>query len=188
MSYGEDMFFSSIDGADTEAPSVPAAPTYSTVCQTTFTLKWVASTDNVAVTGYKVWKNDVLYQDVGLVTQKGITGQTAGGSATWKVSAYDAASNESAKSFGTIVTQSPSVTTMSLSSNGHALRDDACTDTSTTKYHDGLGSVANGDIIYSNSCASTVFDGSGGDFWSDGDNSFAISSVGVVSSLAVCTI
>src|SRR6185437_6383018 len=45
---------------DTTAPSVPTGLATSAVGQTSLTLSWTASTDNVAVTGYGVYKNGTL--------------------------------------------------------------------------------------------------------------------------------
>ena len=44
---------------DTTAPSVPASLTSSNVTQTGATISWTASTDNVAVTGYEIYRNGV---------------------------------------------------------------------------------------------------------------------------------
>ena len=51
--------------ADTQAPSVPTNVTASNIAQTTATLNWSASTDNVAVTGYEVFSGST---SVGTVT------------------------------------------------------------------------------------------------------------------------
>src|SRR5262249_21605488 len=43
--------------SDTTPPSVPSNLTASNVTNTTATISWTASTDNVAVTGYQVFRN-----------------------------------------------------------------------------------------------------------------------------------
>lgn len=45
---------------DTEAPQVPGALTTEDITETDFTLKWAASTDNVGVTGYEVYRDGIL--------------------------------------------------------------------------------------------------------------------------------
>src|SRR5690606_25082431 len=45
--------------ADTQPPSVPSAIASSNITETTFTLLWNASTDNIGVTGYEVFRNGV---------------------------------------------------------------------------------------------------------------------------------
>ena len=82
---------------DTTAPTVPSSLTSSNVTQTGATISWTASTDNVAVTGYEIYRNGVKigtsatasYADSGLV---------AGTSYSYTVLAYDAAGNKSAQS------------------------------------------------------------------------------------------
>jgi len=82
---------------DTTAPSVPTGFSATTISPTQINLSWTASTDNVAVTGYKVNRDGIqvgtaasaLYSDTGL------TPSTA---YTYTVSAYDAAGNESTQS------------------------------------------------------------------------------------------
>ena len=94
---------------DTTAPTVPTGLAAQSITATGFTLTWNASTDNVGIAGYKVYKNGVLH-----VTTQGtpasyiVSGQTASTNATWTVSAYDAAGNNSAQSSGLSVTQAAS--------------------------------------------------------------------------------
>ena len=45
---------------DTQAPTAPTNLTASNITETTASLSWTASTDNVGVTGYNVYVNDVL--------------------------------------------------------------------------------------------------------------------------------
>lgn len=82
---------------DTNAPSVPANLAASGTSASTVALTWDASTDNVAVTGYKIFRDSIqigtsagpLYNDAGL---------TALTSYSYEVLAYDGASLESAHS------------------------------------------------------------------------------------------
>uniref|UniRef100_UPI001B80A3F3 ThuA domain-containing protein n=1 Tax=Maribacter antarcticus TaxID=505250 RepID=UPI001B80A3F3 len=91
--------------ADTEAPSAPLGLSSSNVTVTGVELNWSASTDNVGVTGYKV------YQDGSEITQ--VTGTVysvtgLGGSTTYSftVLAIDEAENESSQSSAVSVTTS----------------------------------------------------------------------------------
>jgi len=99
--------FTGFDPSDSEAPSVPAnvaasAGTTGTIAIVT----WDASTDDVGVTGYKVWRStseagSYVNIDSIAATSSPTYNDTSGvpGQEYWyKVSAYDAASNESALS------------------------------------------------------------------------------------------
>lgn len=85
--------------ADTTAPSVPTGVTVGTRGITSIPLTWTASTDNVAVTGYRVYRNGGA-TPVGSPTTTSFTdnGLTVNTSYTYTVSAVDAAGNESVKS------------------------------------------------------------------------------------------
>jgi chitodextrinase len=79
---------------DTQAPSVPQGMAFTGQTQTTVALSWNASTDNVGVAGYRLFKNDV---SVTTVATPGYTytGLTCGTSYTFAIEAYDAAGNAS---------------------------------------------------------------------------------------------
>jgi uncharacterized repeat protein (TIGR01451 family) len=83
----------SIDNADTEAPSVPtglkAEPKGKNI-----KLTWNASTDNVGVSGYAVWRDGARIADT---TETAYVDKSApsGSSCSYSVSAYDAAGNMS---------------------------------------------------------------------------------------------
>ncbi|TCI92160.1 S8 family serine peptidase [Tenacibaculum sp. M341] len=80
--------------ADTQAPSVPSNVQASSITETTATISWSASSDNVGVTGYDVYQGS---SNIGTVTatSANITGLSAGTSYTFSVVAVDAAGNES---------------------------------------------------------------------------------------------
>ncbi len=84
-------------GGDTQAPTAPTNLVASNIAETTATLTWTASTDNVGVTGYDVYQGS---SNIGTVTgtTANITGLTANTSYTFTVRAKDAAGNESAAS------------------------------------------------------------------------------------------
>lgn len=81
-------------GADTQAPTAPTGLSASNITQTTLSLNWNASTDNVGVTGYDVFQGTT---NLGTVTgtSTNITGLTANTSYTFSVRARDAAGNVS---------------------------------------------------------------------------------------------
>lgn len=86
--------------ADTQAPTVPGnlrvkgAPSSASI-----TLAWDAATDNVGVTGYKVYQGTTLSATVsGSLTEHTVTGLSPSTSYTFTIRAVDAAGNESAAS------------------------------------------------------------------------------------------
>lgn len=82
---------------DTQAPSVPTGLTAGTVTEDTVPLSWTASTDNVGVTGYEVFRNGA---SVGTPAGTSFTdtGLSAGTTYSYTVRARDAAGNWSAQS------------------------------------------------------------------------------------------
>jgi hypothetical protein len=95
--------------ADTTPPTVPTGLTASAISSSQINLSWTASTDNVGVTGYNIYRGgskigttpSTTYQDTGLA---------ASTSYTYNVSAFDAAGNTSA--------QSSTASTTTLASSG----------------------------------------------------------------------
>ncbi len=82
---------------DTAAPSVPGGVTATVVSQAQINLAWSASTDNVGVTGYRVYRSGT---QIGTSTTPSysVSGLTAGTSYSFTVVAYDAAGNVSGQS------------------------------------------------------------------------------------------
>jgi chitodextrinase len=112
---------------DTEKPTKPVKLYVSNITTNSFRLNWETSIDNVGVAGYKVYIDDILYEDVNK-RHSYVTGLSANTSYSIKVLGYDEADNESdfsvtktAKTFavgGPIVdTIAPSMPT-NLASNG----------------------------------------------------------------------
>ena len=99
------MEFTATSGGDTEAPTVPSGVSSSNITQTSVDISWNASSDNVGVTGYKVYEGTTVVKNVS-GTSTTITGLTCETSHTYTVAAYDAAGNESAKSAGVSITTS----------------------------------------------------------------------------------
>ncbi len=83
--------------SDLVAPSTPTNLTATTASATQINLSWTASTDNVGVTGYKIYRNGAYLTSV-TGTSYSNTGLAEKTTYNYKVSAYDAAGNESAQS------------------------------------------------------------------------------------------
>lgn len=83
--------------ADTAAPSTPATPLVRVVSTNSISLIWRASTDNVGVTGYRIYRDGV---EVGTSTTPEFfsAGLQANARYSYTVAAYDAAGNLSARS------------------------------------------------------------------------------------------
>lgn len=88
---------------DSIAPTVPSQLVASAITQTSFTLFWLASTDATGVTGYKIFKNGELLTTTN-TTNYNLTNLTANTAYSIKISAYDAAGNNSALSSALSVT------------------------------------------------------------------------------------
>lgn len=99
--------------SDTQAPTAPTSLAATGITTTTVSLSWLASTDNVGVTGYNVFMNGVLKTTVtGLTTT--ITGLTASTAYSFYVIAKDAAGNLSAASTTINTTTSTAATATEL--------------------------------------------------------------------------
>lgn len=83
-----------VSGSDTLDPT---APTLSSTAQTSTTadLSWIGATDNVGVTGYKVYRDGNLEATLGNVSIHQVTGLTASTTYSFTIRAVDAAANES---------------------------------------------------------------------------------------------
>jgi agmatine deiminase len=111
--------------ADTQAPTAPTNLTASGTTTTTTNLTWAAATDNVGVTGYKVYQGTTLKATV-TTTSYTIIGLTAATAYTFTVKARDAVGNTS------IASNAVSVTTL---------------DASTANYCNAQGTDASGEVI-----------------------------------------
>ena len=89
---------------DVDAPTVPANLAATANSATAVTLNWSSATDNVAVTGYHVYRNSSLIATVTGATTYQDSGLAASTGYNYKVSAFDAADNESAQSTAAVVT------------------------------------------------------------------------------------
>ncbi len=90
-------------GDDTEAPSRPGKPAVSAITATGATLTWTASTDNVGVSGYDVYRGTTRVATA-TGTSHTLTGLTPTTAYTVSVVAKDAAGNSSTASESTAFT------------------------------------------------------------------------------------
>lgn len=95
---------------DTTAPSIPAGLAASGITETSFQLTWGASTDNVGVTSYEVYRDGTLAATV-TTNSATIAGLSAGTAYAVTVKAKDAAGNLSAASTSLLVTTLTGTTT-----------------------------------------------------------------------------
>ena len=94
---------------DTAVPSVPTNVSATDVTQTGAKVTWSASTDNVGVAGYNVYVNEAkVNEELVAGTEFVLTGLTEATEYTVRVSAVDAAGNESARSDAATFTTSES--------------------------------------------------------------------------------
>ncbi|MFC9699756.1 NPCBM/NEW2 domain-containing protein [Streptomyces sp. NPDC056943] len=147
-------------GGDTTAPSAPAGLTASNVTSNSVDLKWTASTDNVGVAGYKVYRGTTL---VGSPTGTSFTatGLSASTPYTFTVKAVDPSGNYSAAGAAADVTTAAPPQTVDLSalawsdarSDFGTVRKDRSVDGNPIKlngttYAKGIGTHANGAVTY----------------------------------------
>ena len=93
---------------DTRPPTAPANLTATPTSSARVDLSWGASTDDVGVTGYRVYRNNALAATRGgTQTTYADTAVAAGTSYTYQVSALDAAGHESPRSNAATVTTPP---------------------------------------------------------------------------------
>ncbi len=87
----------SLSGADTTLPTTPENLTVTAISSSQINLSWTASTDNVGVTGYKIYRDGTYLKSI-TITSTSDTGLNPSTQYCYRVSAYDAAGNESVQS------------------------------------------------------------------------------------------
>jgi chitodextrinase len=100
----------SSSSSDTTPPSVPTNLSATGVSSSQINLSWTASTDNIGVAGYHVFRDGggTAIATVTSGTSYQDTGLAAGSTHSYTVSAFDAAGNESARSSSASATTSSS--------------------------------------------------------------------------------
>ncbi len=117
---------------DTTAPTAPTLSASGTTSTTT-TLSWTGATDNVAVTGYNVYRGTTLLGSTTTATTYAVSGLTASTAYNFYVQAKDAAGNIS------IASNTVSVTTLASTVT-------YCTSSATTTTDERIGKVQFGTI------------------------------------------
>lgn len=105
-----DVNFGGSNPGDSQAPTAPTSLTVTGKTSTSVSLSWNASTDNVGVTGYKIYNGNTLVATVsGSTLNYNVTGLTANTAYTFTVKAADAAGNLSSASNAVSATTDPVV-------------------------------------------------------------------------------
>ncbi|GAA3138628.1 glycoside hydrolase family 75 protein [Nonomuraea roseoviolacea] len=138
-------------GPDGQPPTVPTNPQVTGVSATSISLTWTDSTDNVSVTGYRVYEGTSVVATSPTAAAT-IAGLAAGSTHTYTITALDAAGNESGHSAAVTGTTSggtsgptadqllAKVTTCSQISNGK-YKTDSDVSTATVAVCDKTGAV-----------------------------------------------
>lgn len=105
--------------SDTQPPSVPTSVTATALSWNSIRVNWTASTDNIGVAGYNIYRNGTK---IGTSATTSYTDSTLqpGQTRSYTVSAYDASSNTSAQS-------SPPAVATTPSAGNHSANDDTYT-------------------------------------------------------------
>jgi len=112
LSHGVDIFDIGLgctsvpDDGDNQPPTVPQNLTATVVSASRINLSWHASTDNIGVNGYKIYRDGNVIATPASTTFSDI-GLTAATSYSYTVSAYDTAGNNSAQSGSISATTAP---------------------------------------------------------------------------------
>ena len=97
---------------DTTPPNRPGTPTQTAVTANSVSMSWAAATDNVGVTGYRVFRNGLKVIDVGGTTlDYQDTGLVGGTQYRYTIKAFDGVGNLSAESGALLATTTAGETT-----------------------------------------------------------------------------
>jgi chitodextrinase len=130
-------------GGDTTAPTAPTNLTSTATSSSQINLSWTASTDNVGVTGYKVYGDDTnpitpvwfIKSVTGISTS--MAGLIASSQYCYRVSAVDAAGNESSlsnQSCATTLSSGPTIVTLEAAKDAEIAWSDASNITANTNF------------------------------------------------------
>lgn len=95
---GTDSFRVTVENGDKTAPSIPSDLAARATSYNAVTISWKASTDNIGVKGYTLFRDGVPIADTGNVTSYNDTGLSANTTYSYKILAFDANGNKSAVS------------------------------------------------------------------------------------------
>ena len=124
--------------ADTTAPTVPANLSAAAISASAINLSWTASTDNVGVTGYKIYRGGVQI-GTSATNSYSDTGLAASTNYSYSVSAYDAAGNNSSQSSAASATTQASSGGTGANLNGLGGSTMTCVDLDADGYGTGEG-------------------------------------------------
>jgi YD repeat-containing protein len=113
--YSASVKVSVVSPTDTEAPTQPKNLTVTEKTDTTLSVSWTASTDNVAVEGYEIYINDIK-TDTSTKTTYTFTGIEPGKEYSIYVKAFDTAGNCSLKS--NIILEKTSIKYLDIDDDG----------------------------------------------------------------------
>lgn len=85
-------------GADSQPPTAPGQPAFSSATSTSVTVSWTGSTDNVGVAGYDYQMNGGSWTSSGASTSVAVSGLSPGVGYTFVIRARDAANNTTVSS------------------------------------------------------------------------------------------
>lgn len=167
---------------DTLAPSVPANLRLSGSTSSSLTLRWNASTDNVAVTGYELLRGGSVVASVSGTTAT-VSGLQPGTGYTHSIRAFDAAGNRSAASAGFTASTSTSATCSMLPATPLNLRTTGRTSSTISIAWDASPAIPNcttsyrviQDGVSGGALSSTTYTGSG--FAASSSHTFAVVAV-----------
>jgi chitodextrinase len=125
--------------AETSPPTAPASLSASAVGENEVDLSWAASTDNVGVAGYRVYRNGTQVATTASTTYADV-GLTAATTYTYSVVAFDEAGNSSpASPTATATTAPPALVTLTFNPTDDTYVQDT---TATTNYGSATEVVA----------------------------------------------
>jgi len=132
--------------SDTTPPSVPTNLSATAVSSSQINLAWSASTDNIGVTGYNVYRGGIPIATVAGTSYQNTTGLSPSTIYTYTVAAYDAAGNTSTQSASTSATTPPGGTTGSGLVGHWKFDETSGTNASDSSGNGNAGTLANGPV------------------------------------------
>src|SRR3990172_5169055 len=132
--------------ADTALPTIPTGLTATAVSSSQINLSWTASTDNIGVTGYDIYRGGTPLTTVA-ATSYSNTGLTASTLYSYTVRAKDAAGNNSAQTASVSATTQTQSTTTALSTLAASMQPGTWAELNTQGFGQSLLDDVNGSFI-----------------------------------------
>jgi chitodextrinase len=118
-----------VSSSDTQRPTAPGNLTATAVSSSRIDLDWQASSDNVGVTGYKVYRGGALIASIGTTTSYSDTSVAANNTYSYEVRAVDAAGNLSDPSNTATATTPAAATTLTIAPEADARVEESASTT-----------------------------------------------------------